>query len=52
MDLEGNSMWLRVASANMAVSGGRRLTANYVTRRAGDPGVRQGTVVAQALVRF
>ena len=41
------------AGANLDVSGGRvRLTANYVTRRAGDPGVRRGTVVAQAQVRF
>jgi hypothetical protein len=29
-----------------------RLTANYVSRKIGDPGVRQGTVIAQAQVKF
>jgi hypothetical protein len=41
------------AGANFDFSGGKvRLTANYVSRRIGEPGVRQGTLIAQAQVKF
>jgi hypothetical protein len=39
--------------ANVDFPGGRvRLTANYVTRRTGEPGVRRGTLIAQAQLKF
>jgi hypothetical protein len=41
------------AGANFDFSGGKiRLTANYVSRRIGDPGVRRGTVIGQAQIKF
>lgn len=41
------------AGANVEFSGGTvRLTANYVSRRTGVPGVRRGTLIAQAQVKF
>ena len=41
------------AGANFDFSGGKiRLTANYVSRKIGDPGVRRGTLIAQAQVKF
>jgi hypothetical protein len=34
-------------------SGGNiRLTANYASRKIGEPGVRRGTLIAQAQVKF
>lgn len=39
--------------ANVDFPGGKvRLTANYVSRKTGEPGVRRGTLVAQAQVKF
>jgi hypothetical protein len=39
--------------ANVDFPGGKvRLTTNYVTRKIGEPGVRRGTLIAQAQVRF
>jgi hypothetical protein len=39
--------------ANVEFPGGKvRLTANYVSRKIGEPGVRQGTLIAQAQVKF
>ena len=41
------------AGANLDLSGGKiRLTANYVSRKIGEPGVRRGTLIAQAQVKF
>jgi len=41
------------AGANFDFSGGKvRLTANYVSRKIGEPGVRRGTLIAQAQVKF
>jgi hypothetical protein len=41
------------AGANIDFSGGKiRLTANYVSRKIGDPGVRRETLIAQAQVKF
>jgi hypothetical protein len=41
------------AGANFDVSGGKiRLTANYSSRKIGEPGVRRGTLIAQAQVKF
>ena len=41
------------AGANFDFPGGKvRLTANYVSRKIGEPGVRQGTLVAQAQIKF
>ena len=41
------------AGANFEFSGGKiRLTANYVSRKIGEPGVRRGTLIAQAQVKF
>ncbi len=38
---------------NVDIPGGKvRLTANYVSRRAGEPGARRGTILAQAQVKF
>lgn len=38
---------------NVDFPGGKvRLTANYISRRIGDPGVRRGTLLAQAQVKF
>ncbi|MBA3555766.1 MAG: hypothetical protein H0W29_13535 [Gemmatimonadales bacterium] len=38
---------------NVDFPGGKvRLTANYISRRTGDPGVRRGTLLAQAQVKF
>jgi hypothetical protein len=39
--------------ANFEFSGGKvRLTANYVSRKIGEPGVRRGTLIGQAQVKF
>jgi hypothetical protein len=41
------------AGANFDFSGGKiRLMANYVSRKIGEPGVRRGTLIAQAQVKF
>jgi hypothetical protein len=41
------------AGATFDFSGGKiRLTANYVSRKIGEPGVRRGTLIAQAQVKF
>jgi hypothetical protein len=41
------------AGANFDFSGGKvRLTANYTSRKVGEPGVRRGTLIAQAQVKF
>ena len=41
------------AGANFDFSGGKiRLMANYVSRKIGEPGVRQGTLITQAQVKF
>lgn len=41
------------AGANFDFAGGKvRLTANYVSRKIGTPGVRQETLIAQAQVKF
>jgi hypothetical protein len=41
------------AGANFDFSGGKiRLTANYVSRKIGEPGVRRGTLIGQAQVKF
>jgi hypothetical protein len=39
--------------ANLDFPGGKlRLTVNYVSRKTGEPGVRRGTLIAQAQVKF
>jgi hypothetical protein len=41
------------AGANFDFSGGKiRLTANYVSRKIGEPGVRRGTLIGQAQLKF
>ncbi len=41
------------AGANFEWSGGKiRLTANYVSRKIGEPGVRRGTLLGQAQIKF
>ena len=38
---------------NVEFPGGKvRLTANYISRKIGDPGTRTGTLLAQAQVKF
>ena len=38
---------------NVDFPGGKvRLTGDYVSRKTGDPGQRQGTLIAQAQVKF
>jgi hypothetical protein len=41
------------AGANFECGDGKiRLTANYVSRKIGEPGVRRGTLIGQAQIKF